>query len=302
MKREDLDKYGSYGVVYRVTLAAGHLEGYDKVRQSCWRGVQTTQLAQTVVAEKRIRAKNDRSGGEWRKLYREVETLQKRRHLSIIPLLASYYLETVESGDELKTLHLIFPWAEMDLASWMVGPHVPGNLEECTRKERQAYLYRSICTLVSGVSYLHRAIGGTVTAHHDLKPRNILLVDGELKIADLGRSHLRPIIEGSATEGASELGTYEYQPPEYWKGDGSRAQMRHGRAFDVWAMACIIIELATLIVHDWKSQKVSKFKDKRKKNPAKERKSPESVGQSDRCFFPQQFRRGYGVGRTTEIS
>ena len=229
------------------------------------------------MAEKKIRAKNDRSAGEWRKLYREVETLRKRQHPNIVPLLASYYLEAKESSEYLRTLHLVFPWAETDLASWMTSSQIPVHLEGLRKHGRQAYLYRSICALVSGVSYLHREIEGTVTAHHDLKPRNILVIDGVLKIGDLGRSHLRPLIQGSATEGASELGTYEYQPPEYWNDDGTRARGKHGRAFDTWAMGCIIIELATLIVYDWKPLRVSKFKDLRQRNTVKVRKCPESM-------------------------
>lgn len=165
----------------------------------------------------------------------------------------------------------------MDLADWMTKPQIPFNVARLSKQERQAYLYRSIYALVSSVSYLHREVDGIVTAHHDLKPRNILLVNDKLKLADFGHSHLRPIIEGTATERASGLGTYEYQPPEYWDQDGSRAQVKHGRAFDVWAMGCVIIELATLVVHDWQSGMVTEFKKERKRNPNRDRKSPGSV-------------------------
>lgn len=112
-----------------------------------------------------------------------------------------------------------------------------------------------------------------VTAHHDLKPGNILVVNNQLKISDFGHSHLRPIMEGSATEGAPGLGTYEYQPPEYFNRDASRAQVKHGRAFYVWAMGCIILELATLIVDDWQSEMVTSFRNERRKNPKKDRES-----------------------------
>ena len=220
----------------------------------------------------------DPSQSDWEKLFREVRTLQKRsNHPNIIPLLASYTLETVESGHYVKTLHLLFPLADMDLGDWMIRSQIPLNVVGLLKKERQAYLYRSIYELVSSISYLHSEVDGIVTAHHDLKPRNILVVNDKLKIADFGHSNLRPIIEGSATEGASGLGTYEYQPPEYWNQDGSRAQIKHGRAFDVWAMGCIIIELATLVIDDWQSGMVADFRNERKKNPNKDRKSPASV-------------------------
>lgn len=220
----------------------------------------------------------DPSQDDWERLFREVQTLRNRRnHPNIIPLLASYTLETDESGHHVKSLHLLFPLAEMDLADWMTKPQIPSNVAGLSKQDRQAYIFRSIYELVSSISYLHRDVGGMVTAHHDLKPRNILVVNDKLKIADFGHSHLRPLIDGSATEGVSGLGTYEYQPPEYWNQDGSRAQVKHGRAFDVWAVGCIVIELVTLVVHDWQSEMVTKFRNERKNNPNRDRKIPASV-------------------------
>ena len=226
------------------------------------------------------------SEGDWKRLFREVQTLQQRRnHPGIIPLLASYTLETVESGHYVKNLHLLFPLAEMDLADWMTKSQIPSNIAMLSEYERQARLYRFIYDLVFSISFLHREIDGMFTSHHDLKPRNILVVIDELKIADFGHSHLRSIGEGSATEGAPGLGTYEYQPPEYWNEDGSRAQVKHGRAFDVWAAGCIILELATLIVHGWQSHMVTEFRNERKKNLKKNRKSPDSVQEDSDVSF-----------------
>ena len=220
----------------------------------------------------------DPSQGDWEKLFREVQTLQRRNnHPNIIALLASYTLETDESGHYVKTLHLLFPLAEMDLADWMTRRQIPSNVAMLSRQERQNYLYCSIYALVCGVCYLHGDVDGIITAHHDLKPRNILMVNGKLKLADFGHSHLRPILEGTATEGVSGLGTYEYQPPEYWESDGSRAQVKHGRTFDVWAVGCIIVELAVLVVDDWQSEMVNAFRNERKANSNRDRKSPGSV-------------------------
>ena len=239
------------------------------------------------------------SQGDWEKLFREVQTLRKRsNHPNIIPLLASYTLETDESGHFVRSLHLLFPLAEMDLADWMTKPQIPPNVARLSKQDRQRYLYRSIYDLISSISYLHRGAEGTVTAHHDLKPRNILLVNDKLNIADFGHTHLRPILEGSATEGVSGLGTYEYQPPEYWKGDGSRAQVKHGRAFDVWAVGCIVIELLTLVVYDWKSEKVTSFRNERKANPNRDRKIPASVQDgSEHSFHNNQVVVKDWIGR-----
>lgn len=209
---------------------------------------------------------------EWEQVYREVETLQRMKHRNIIPLLASYYLDTTDSSERpLRTLYLLFPWADMDLETWMNSPQVPTPIQTLSRRERRAYIYRSTSALVSGLSYLHREIGGLITSHHDLKPSNVLVVGQDFKIADLGRSHLRPLDGGSETEGANGLGTYEYQPPEYWQNNGSRAKVKHGRAFDIWAMGCMLIELATLIVHDWESGMLLNFRRERAENRSRDR-------------------------------
>ena len=228
----------------------------------------------------------DPSQGDWQKLFREVETLTRRKnHPSIISLLASYTRETDESGHYVKILHLLFPLAEMDLADWMNMSRIPLDIAGFSRQERQKFVYRSMLAVVSGVSYLHQEIDGMVTAHHDLKPRNILMANGKLMIADLGHSHLRPLLQGSATEGASGLGTYEYQPPEYWKDGGERARIKHGRKFDIWAMGCILLELATLVVDDCQTNMVTDFRIQRKANPKKDRQVPKSVqAESDASF------------------
>ena len=36
LKRESLDKYGSYGVLYRVTIPGQHLRDYDETVRLCW--------------------------------------------------------------------------------------------------------------------------------------------------------------------------------------------------------------------------------------------------------------------------
>lgn len=223
---------------------------------------------------------------EWEQLYREVETLQRMNHRNIVPLLASYYLDTTDSSDRsLRTLYLLFPWADMDLEIWMKSSQVPTPIQGLSLRERRAYIYRSIFGLVSGLSYLHRGSGGLITSHHDLKPSNVLVIGQDFKIADMGRSHLRPADEGSETEGASGLGTYEYQPPEYWQNNGARSKVKYGRAFDTWAMGCMLIELATLIVHDWGSGRVSSFRRQRAENRHRDRpKLAESRKHEDSSF------------------
>jgi ankyrin repeat protein len=187
---------------------------------------------------------------------REVDTLRRRQHNNIVSLLASFTINAF--GSEERSLRILFPWADMNMVQWLNLDSTP--LEGMPRRNDQRnWLYHEIYALVSAISYLHRDIDGTMTSHHDLKPENILWLEGSLKICDLGRSHLFTLTEGSETEGRSGLGTFTYQPPEYYNEDGSRSSRKHGRAFDVWSFGCIIVEMAILIVHGWDGQKVNEF-------------------------------------------
>ena len=144
---------------------------------------------------------------------------------------------------------------------WMRLPHPPEHLrgpEEPRR--RKEYLYQTIMSLLSGVSYLHREIGGVFTSHHDLKPHNILLLGEQWKICDFGMTRLRSLDEGSKTERI--LGSKVYHPPEY----EDKAFKKHGRSFDVWSMGCIIVELAVLFVYGWEGGKLCAFKAERARN------------------------------------
>ena len=265
--KRDVHAHGAYGIIYRIKVVEGHLEGYDTVETSFSPlEVRIANAAQkSTVAEK----SQDLNEHEDDKPYlREVETLQKRQHPNIVPLLASYTLEMMDSGSVRRSLHFITPLAQMDLAEWMMLPQSPPWLRDLSSSKRRGCLYRFIYALVSGLSFLHREKDGIITAHHDLKPKNILVFGQNLMIADFGKSHLRHLTQGSETQNDA-LGTYEYQPPEYSQGDGSQTKLKHGRSFDIWSMGCIIIELATLIVHGWKSKKLADFRNQRRQSPVK---------------------------------
>ncbi|KAL8688358.1 MAG: hypothetical protein Q9224_004902, partial [Gallowayella concinna] len=252
LTRTKLDN-GSYGQIYKVEVAPGHLRGSEA----------------RVVAEKEIRPSDDGKGSqeEWDRLCREAITLQKRPHPNIIPLLASYFREIEESERDKKTLHLIFPLADQNLAEWIACAPKQNDEEE---ERMRIDLYRRIYALVSGLSYLHRESLEEFTSHHDIKPSNILVFDFEFKLADFGTSHLRSSILGSETA-RQNLGTYDYHPPEYWCDNGLKAPSPHGRPLDAWAMGCVILELAIVITYGRRSSMVSKFKDERLHNPNKRR-------------------------------
>jgi len=84
--------------------------------------------------------------------------------------------------------------------------------------------------LLSAIEHLHKA----GLHHRDVKPSNVLFVNGVLKLADLGLA---------ALDGASEhVGTPGYLPPPAAGGDPAQ---RHGPPSDLYALGKVLYELTT---------------------------------------------------------
>src|SRR6266566_9478678 len=108
---------------------------------------------------------------------REVVALRRRHHPHLVPLLASFTEHRSESGYETKTISMLFPYAEMDMEKWLHLPRAPTYLACLSRPEQRRYLYAITSKLVSALAALHREVEGLVASHHDLKPRNILVME-----------------------------------------------------------------------------------------------------------------------------
>jgi serine/threonine protein kinase len=170
-------------------------------------------------------------------------------------------------------LYLLFPWAPNTLRDWLRHdgtPSFPASLRDSSSRSlplsREKFTYDTICGLISAVSYLHREIDGEATAHHDLKPTNILFseTDQIFKICDFGTSKLRREDEGSATSGI--IGTPEYLAPEYYDYQGRKARKAHGRSFDLYPVGCMTLLLATILVYNWEDGMVKQFEIRRLNN------------------------------------
>lgn len=150
------------------------------------------------------------------------------------------------------------------MKEWMNRPSGPSRLSGYgSLPPRKKFLFDTVQSLLSALSYIHREIDGSTASHHDLKPGNILLFDDVTwKICDFGKSGLKDLQDGSETEGQDGLGTRAYQPPEYETSTGQQ----FGRAFDVWSMGCIIIELAIVLVYGWESEDLQEFTKRRTRN------------------------------------
>lgn len=254
--------HGSFGKVYRTKVADGHLTHHEG-NEVAWKMIEMENMDHDRV------------------LMGEVISLRKRPHANIVPLLASFTKSSVESSVEIKSINLIFPYAEMDLEAWMSLPETPVEYA----KNRRIDLYRSTYELVSALAFLHREhIDGFSTSHHDLKPKNILVFGRKWKIADFGRAKLRASVQESETAGADGLGSYDYHPPEYYNDDGTRAPRNHGRPFDVWAMGCIMLQVAVLVAYGWESGMMVEFRRARRNLASNQRRFSKKREGEDSSF------------------
>ena len=77
--------------------------------------------------------------------------------------------------------------------------------------------------------------------HYDLKPHNILLNSGEVKITDFGLSKVMDSSKTNLELTSQGVGTYWYQPPECFE-TGSRPPKISGKV-DVWSVGVIFYEM-----------------------------------------------------------
>uniref|UniRef100_A0A7S1XF22 Protein kinase domain-containing protein n=1 Tax=Compsopogon caeruleus TaxID=31354 RepID=A0A7S1XF22_9RHOD len=108
-----------------------------------------------------------------------------------------------------------------------------------TLSEREA---RSILSqVVDGLIYLNEQKYRII--HYDLKPGNLLLTNGEVKITDFG---LSKVVETDSTNDGVELtshgaGTYWYLPPECF--DRSESPTKISSKVDVWSVGVILFQM-----------------------------------------------------------
>lgn len=213
-------------------------------------------MKEDSVAVKVIVQKVDSSRQDLR---REVEIMRHFRHEALAPLLASF--EVQEEGKPLQhaPLYLVMPFATGgDMEDWIHRTSRPSFLRSQSRQEIQAYFVSQIQSLYAGLAFLHKAKGGLIVLHFDLRPRNILLFmeasSPVWKISDFGIAQLTRTDEPQRTHV-----DHNYAPPEAVNDLGIPANRLHGREFDVYSMACIALQLVTLAYEGWEGGAIEEF-------------------------------------------
>ncbi|KAF8357144.1 cdk-5 [Pristionchus pacificus] len=170
--------------------------------------------SQEVVALKRVRLDDDDEGVPSSAL-REICILRELRHPNVVRLLDVIHAE-------LK-LTLVFEFCEEDLKKFFDS--LNGHIDQSTVRS----LFRQ---LLMGLEYCH----SHNILHRDLKPQNLLVTNGQLKLADFGlaRAFGIPVRCYSA-----EVVTLWYRPPDVLFG----AKL-YNTSIDMWSAGCIFAEIS----------------------------------------------------------
>jgi serine/threonine protein kinase len=153
-----------------------------------------------------------------RRFKREVRLQQRLDHVNVVPIIG-------------RNLSALPPWFMMPLAS--------GNLDEeiarRTHRDRD-WVLDTIRQIMAGVAHAH----DRNVVHRDLKPMNVLRMDGFWKVSDFGLG--KDLAPGATrlTKTTQRMGTEAFMAPEQFD-DPKNV----GKPADVFAIGKIVCQLST---------------------------------------------------------
>ncbi|KAK0646795.1 kinase-like domain-containing protein [Cercophora newfieldiana] len=253
---------GGFGTVWKTGIYA-----------TCQRLVPQEEASHGVVVVARKQLEDGLTGANERAVLRLLQTL---KHPNIIEFLGSYSYNGVCS--------LLFTFAAMDLGEFLLADARPPM--------EIRSIYAAIHGLADALCHIHNftlhdgsnstAIG-MVGYHHDLRPANILVHRRTFVIADFGLSRLKPNDADSKTK--LHGGVDDYLGPESFDYE-TWTNGSVGRPLDVWALGCILIELATFI----EGRGIAAFRDRRKATHGTSMRSTSCAFHLDRKIHPEVVR------------
>jgi cyclin-dependent kinase 2 len=193
---------GTYGVVYKA---------------------EDTQTG-AIIALKKIRLEHEDEGIPSTSI-REISLLKELNHPNIVRLH-----DVIHSN---KQLYLVFEYLDEDLKK-----HID-TIRRQLRNEGKAYQLHPMIVksflyqLVKGIAFCH----SHRILHRDLKPQNLLIEKGVVKLADFGLARAFNTPVRTLTH---EVVTLWYRAPEVLLG-----QAQYSTPIDVWSIGCIFAELVT---------------------------------------------------------
>jgi serine/threonine-protein kinase len=203
-------------------LRAALADRYDVERKLGEGGMAGVYLAQDrrhgrQVAVKVLREDVSAAVGADRFLH-EVQVAANLQHPHILALY--------DSGEAKGLLYYVMPYVEGESLRQRLEREGRLPMPEAVRIAREA---------AEALAYAHRL--GIV--HRDVKPENILLLDGHALVADFGIARATDVPhEGKLTHPGVVIGTPEYMSPEQASGESHI----DGRS-DVYSLGCVLYEM-----------------------------------------------------------
>jgi tousled-like kinase len=170
------------------------------------------------------------------------EWTQERKHNYARHSMREYHIQSRLRHPNVVRLYDVF---EIDQDSFCtVMEYVDGvDLDQFLKKNKnmcekdsKAVLLQILC----GVKYLHEQKQRII--HYDMKPANILMHEGMVKITDFGLSKVMEEESDKIELTSQGAGTYWYLPPECFVMDKDKAP-RISPKVDVWAVGIIFYEM-----------------------------------------------------------
>ena len=198
--------------------------------------VDKVELGGKVYARKQIRITTGRDRDRMlQAIQKEFAVLDRLKHPHIIEVVEIFQCKN-------RVRIIMAQVADTDLKEYMeqVDKLQGGPGRDILRKPMQMW---PGC-LIQAIAYLHEMR----VKHRDLKPANILIMGDDILIADFGVS--KDLIDEETTASSTDanpVGTRMYWAPEI---DPlmATANTRRGRPVDIFALGCIFLEIATVLL------------------------------------------------------
>lgn len=204
-------------------MAVSSFQKLEKIGEGTYGIVYKARERRTgrYVALKKIRPESENEGIPATTI-REILLLKNLKHSTVIDLI-----EVIHNEDK---MYLVFEFIETDLKR-LIDDY--GKKAMRLNQDAAKKMSYQLCT---AVAFCH----SKNIFHRDLKPQNILVdVDFNIKLADFGLGRAASIPLRSYT---SQIITLWYRPPELLLGSEY-----YDASVDVWSLACILVEIHTLI-------------------------------------------------------